>query len=57
MAVRVELPKELMRRALEKEKASTERAAKATGNPVIKDALQTEANTYNTAITSITEIK
>lgn len=57
MAIRVELPKELVLAALNQKTASVKRAIGSAVNPVIKDALEKELAAYTTAANTLTEVK
>jgi hypothetical protein len=57
MAYRVDIPQELLRRALGAAIQSSTRAAKASQNPIIKDALNAETADYNKALHTLTETK
>lgn len=57
MATRVELPRELIKSALENAIALRERQIKAATNQIIKDALAQEQAALTTASTTLTETK
>lgn len=57
MATRVELPRELVKNALENAIALRERQIKAATNQIIKDALAQEQAVITAAATQLTEIK
>ena len=57
MASRVELPKEIVKPALEQRAASLKRSQKAASNKLIADAYEKELEAVTLAINTITEIK
>lgn len=57
MAVRIELPKEIVRAALEQAAALRARNIKSASNQIIKGALEEEDRQIRLAITTMTEIK
>ena len=57
MAIRVDLPVELVRRALNKEIQSVTRAAKGSDNTIIKGALHEEISSITKALHTLTETK
>jgi hypothetical protein len=57
MAIRVDLPQELVRRALNKEIQSITRAAKGSENTIIKQALHEEISQLTKAMHTLSETK
>lgn len=57
MAIRVELPKELVQAALVQAKALRTRNIKSATNALIKQALTDEETAIQNAINTITEVK
>jgi hypothetical protein len=57
MAIKIELPVELVRRALNKEIQSITRAAKGSDNTIIKQALHEEISQLTKALHTLTESK
>lgn len=57
MAIRIELPKELVKDALTQAASLRVRNIKASNNPIIKQALEEEERQIRAAINSFTEIK
>lgn len=57
MATKVELPRELVKTALEQAASLRVRNAKASTNPIIKQALEEEERHIRNAISTLTETK
>lgn len=57
MATKVELPKELVKAALEQAKSLRTRNIKSATNPLIKQALEQEEREIGNAISTLTEVK
>lgn len=57
MATRVELPKDIVKVALEQAQSLRTRQIKASSNNIIKQALEEELRVISQATTTLTEIK
>lgn len=57
MATKVELPKDIVRAALEQAKSLRTRNIKTATNAIIKEALQQEETAIAQAISTLTEVK